>query len=55
MNSFPVCGGLNVPGPGRDTIRSCGFCLEEVCHCEGLGFETFLLAAGETVFRLPLK
>ena len=35
------CVGLNMLGPGSDTIRSCGLVcmgvalLEEVCHCEG--------------------
>jgi hypothetical protein len=35
------CGGLNMFGPGSDTIRKCGpvgvgvALLEEVCHCGG--------------------
>ena len=36
---FTNCGGLNMLGPGRGTIRRCGLVgvgvalLEEVCHC----------------------
>ena len=36
-----LCGGLNMLGPGSDTIRKCGLVgvgvalLEEVCHCQG--------------------
>ena len=39
--TFPHCGGLNVLGPGNDTIRRCGLdgvsmaLLEEMCHCRG--------------------
>jgi hypothetical protein len=38
---FTMCGGLNMLGPGGDTIRRCGIVrvgmalLEEVCHCGG--------------------